>query len=158
MSSAFEQARNVTHASFTIQRVFPQNPARVFRAFADPKAKAKWFHGPVEDWSPEVSEMDFRVGGQERSVGSFHGGEPHIFTAVYQDIVPDERIVFSYDMQIGTRRISVSLTTIEFFPEGPGTHMVFTEQGAFLDGWDDANGRERGTIELMEQLARALMD
>jgi len=144
---------------FAIERTFPQSPARVFRAFADPRAKAKWFHGPAEEWSQETSEMDFRIGGRERSVGQLHSDAiPHVFNAIYQDIVPDQRIVFSYDMEIGTQRISVSLTTIELSPEGEGTRMLFTEQGAYLDGYDDAGARERGTRGLLDQLARSLMD
>jgi len=154
-----ETTRNVTHATFVIERVYPQSPARVFHAFADPKAKAKWFHGPADEWSEETREMDFRIGGRETSVGQLHrDATPHAFSALYQDIVPDRRIVFSYDMLIGDRRISVSLTTIELKPEGQGTRLLFTEQGAYLDGYDDAGSRERGTRELLDQLGRSLMD
>lgn len=154
-----EQTRNVTHATFVIERVYPQNPSRVFHAFADPKAKAKWFHGPTDQWEEEVREMDFRVGGREFSTGRLHrSATAHTFSAVYQDIVPDRRIVFSYDMLIGEQRISVSLTTIELRAEGQGTRLLFTEQGAYLDGYDDAGSRERGTGELLDQLGRALLD
>jgi len=154
-----EKNRNVTHATFVIERVYPQSPARVFHAFADPKAKAKWFHGPTDEWQEEKTEMDFRVGGREFSTGRLHrDATPHIFSALYQDIIPDRRIVFSYDMLIGEQRISVSLTTIELRSEGPGTRLLFTEQGAYLDGYDDAGARERGTRELLDQLGRSLLD
>jgi uncharacterized protein YndB with AHSA1/START domain len=153
------EARNVTHAMFAIERVYPQSLARVFRAFADPRAKAKWFHGPDDEWEPETGEMDFRIGGREISRGRLKNGGPvHLFNALYQDIVPDQRIVFSYDMVIGEQRISVSLTTIELRPEGQGTRLLFTEQGAYLDGYDDAGAREHGTRELLDALGRSLMD
>jgi len=76
----------------------------------------------------------------------------HTFDARYYDIVPDQGFVYSYDMHIDEVRISVSLATVEFKPEGAGTRMVFTEQGVFLDGYDDSVGRERGTRALLDNL------
>ncbi len=49
-------------------------------------------------------------------------------------------------------KLSVSLATIELTPAGKGTRLVLTEQGAFLDGYDDNGSRERGTNELIEKL------
>ena len=148
--------RTVTHANFTISRHFRQNPTRVFAAFATERSKQAWFHGP-EDWGRDVHKMDFRVGGFETSVGGPPGGPVSSFRCIYQDIVPDQRIVYSYDMDLDGDRISVSLTTLEFKPEGPGgTHLVFTEQGAYLDGWDHPDGREQGTRDLLDNLERYL--
>ena len=53
-------------------------------------------------------------------------------------------------MQLDGTRISVSLTTIELEPAGTGTRLMFTEQGAFLDGHDSPAERERGTVELLD--------
>ncbi|MFL6111564.1 MAG: SRPBCC domain-containing protein, partial [Catenulispora sp.] len=75
------------------------------------------------------------------------------YEARYQDIVPNERIVTSYDMHMDDKRISVSLATVEFRPDGTGTRLVLTEQGAFLDGYDDPADRQRGTVELLDALA-----
>ncbi len=147
--------RSVTHATFVIDRDYDASPARVFAAFADPKLKAMWFSGPPE-WGMERAVMDFRVGGFETSEGGPQGGPKHRFVALYQDIVPNERIVYSYDMHLDAVRISVSLATIEIRPEGGGTRLRFTEQGAFLDGFDDAGGREHGTRELLNQLGASL--
>ena len=41
------------------------------------------------------------------------------FEALYQDIVPDERIVYTYEMHLDEPRISVSLSTVELRPDGP---------------------------------------
>src|ERR671924_682476 len=101
--------------------------------------------------------MDFRVGGREVNSGGLKDGQMHTFDAIYPDIVENERIVYSYAMHIGDARISVSLATIELKPEGSGTRLVFTEQAAFLDGYDDAGSRERGTRDLLDALGRAVM-
>ncbi len=150
--------RSVTHATFTIERRYNASPARVFNAFADPAAKAQWFTGP-EEWRPAEHELDFRVGGRETSRGGPKGGPIHTYEARYYDIVPNERIVLAYDMHLDDTRNSVSLATFEFKPDGPGgagTTLIFTEQGAFLDGYDDAGSREHGTRELLDALGEAL--
>jgi uncharacterized protein YndB with AHSA1/START domain len=147
--------RKVTHATFSIERSYDVPPAKVFAAFASLEAKSKWFGGP-DEWTQGKRSMDFRVGGKEHLSGGPTGQPPHVFDATYQDIVQNERIVYSYDMHIGENRISVSLATIEFKKAGKGTRMLFTEQGAFLDDFDNPKLREEGTKVLLDQLGKAL--
>lgn len=150
-------ARRAQHATFVIERVLDAPPARVFSAWADPRAKARWFSGPSGQWTEVVREHEFRVGGRERVVGRFAGtGTVSAFDCIYQDIVPDQRIIYTYEMHLDDARISVSLGTVELRPEGARTRMVYTEQAVFLDGYDDAGSRERGTIGLFDRLEAAL--
>jgi uncharacterized protein YndB with AHSA1/START domain len=150
--------RTVTHSTFVIDRHYPATPERVFAAFADKATKRRWcVEG--EGFTIEELEMDFRVGGRERSRFRFEGGAPIVCDAIYQDIVPDERIVFAYTMTAGDKRMSSSLTTIELLPSGAGTALIFTEQGAFFDGSPASEGwspreREHGSRGLLEQLAK----
>ncbi len=55
-------------------------------------------------------------------------------------------------MHLDARRISVSLATVEFKPAGSGTRLTFTEQGVFLDGYDEPAAREHGTRALLDKL------
>jgi uncharacterized protein YndB with AHSA1/START domain len=144
--------RSVAHATFAIERVYDASPARVFEAWADPEAKKRWF-GPEEKGR---YELDFRVGGQEHLTIGTPDGPTYRFDASYQDIVPDERIVYAYDMHRDDTRISVSLATVELVSAGAGTRLRFTEQAAFLDGQDTPGERERGTGTLLENLAAEL--
>ena len=147
---------SVTHATFVIERTFDAaSPARVFAAFADPTIKARWFTGP-EAWGRDEHQFDFRVGGREISRGGPPDGQLITYDAVYQDIVPNERIISTYAMQVGETRISVSVHTIELEPEGSGTHLTLTEQGAYLDSFDNVGEREHGSRELMDALAAEL--
>jgi uncharacterized protein YndB with AHSA1/START domain len=143
--------RSAVHGTFVIDRAYDALPARVFAAWSDPAAKARWFAGPAE-CKETLRELDFRIGGRERLSAIWPGGRVSAFDARYWDIVPDERIVYSYDMHLDGARISVSLATVEFKPSGAGTRLVFTEQAVFLDGYDDAGSRERGTRGLLDKL------
>jgi len=127
----------------------------VFAAFANAKSKAQWFVGP-ENWEKSDHKLDFRVGGKESVSGGPPGGVTHYYDATIWDIVDGERIVTSYDMHLDKTRISVSVGTTEIKPDGAGSKLIYTEQGAFLDGYDDAGSRERGTQELFDQLERHL--
>jgi uncharacterized protein YndB with AHSA1/START domain len=147
--------RSAHHATFVIERLFKAPPFRVFDAFADPAAKAAWFAGP-DEWEKTRQDFDFRVGGRERLSGGPKGGTAHSFEALYQDIVRNERIIYTYDMHLDDKRISVSLATVEFKPEDGGARLVITEQGVFLDGYDDAGSREKGTHWLLTKLSASL--
>jgi uncharacterized protein YndB with AHSA1/START domain len=153
-----KSVRTVEHGSFTIERAFDLPPARVFAAWAEPKAKAAWFGGPPGEWKQQLRQMEFRIGGRERVKGQFAGGRVSEFDASYHDIVTNRRIVYSYTMQVDEKRISVSLATIEFEPAaGGGTRLILTEQGAYLDGGFDGNaGREQGTRGLIDNLEKYL--
>ena len=112
--------RSVEHATFVIERAYDASPDRVFAAWSDPEAKARWFDG-----SEGEVEFDFRVGGRERRRGSLPDGRAYTLQALYQDIVPPRRI-------------------------------VFTEQGAFLDGHEMPGRREQGMGSLLDALAAEL--
>jgi uncharacterized protein YndB with AHSA1/START domain len=70
--------------------------------------------------------------------------------------VPDERVVYSYSMHLDERKISVSLATFELKTVGANTRLIMTEQGVFLDGYDDAARRERGSNFLLDALGNSL--
>ena len=145
----------VTHSTFVIERVYPHAPHKVYDAFANRESKMRWFGGP-EEWSRDPHQLDFRVGGRERVAGGPKEGPKHTFDATYHDIVPERRIVYTYDLFLDDALMSVSIATIELMPEGSGTRLKFTEQGAFLDGMDIPGQREAGTRQLLETLGRAL--
>jgi uncharacterized protein YndB with AHSA1/START domain len=150
--------RSVVHDTFVIDRQYSASPARVFHAFADPSAKLRWFGDPDIEQGAQ-HEIDFRIGGRESIRGSIvDGGPSFTYEALYQDIVEDQRIIYSYEMTMTGQRISVSVATIEFMAESGGTRLILTEQGAFLDGLDTNAAREKGTRELLDGLGRYLAE
>jgi len=147
---------SIRQHDFTIERRFRQSPAQTFQAFADPELRRRWFRVPAS-WTDREWWLDFRVGGGELNSGRDQGGAHHVFRSRFHDIVNGERIVFAYDMHLDGRLTSVSLTTVELRPDdGSGTHLVFTEHGAFLDGEEDPLEREHGTGLLLDGLEAVL--
>lgn len=158
MSGAAETTeRSAAHATFHLTRTYPAPVERVWKALTMPEAKLKWFGSPGEIELLE-RRMDIRVGGTERLKGRWKSGMVSDFEAVYHDLIPNQRLIYSYVMRLDDRMISVSLATLELRGEGAKTTLAVTEQGAFLDGYDDAGAREHGTGLLLDALGASLAD
>jgi uncharacterized protein YndB with AHSA1/START domain len=133
---------SVSHVTFVIERSYPAHPAKVFGAWADSDARKIWMDDPDYKSDGSEYELDFRVGGRERFSGITPEGGTYRYEGVIYDIVPDQRIVYSYEMYAGQGRGSVSLATVEIVAEDSGAKLTYTEQGAFLDGIEKPEERQ----------------
>lgn len=147
-----------THGSFVIERRYQAAPQRVFAAWSDPAAKRVWF-AAGERREIESYELDFREGGTETSKFRFLKGEETFGETtsfgnhtVFNEIAPNERIIFTYSMDRNGARFSVSLASVELKPADNGTRLILTEHGAFFDGADGIKMREAGWRELLQKL------
>jgi uncharacterized protein YndB with AHSA1/START domain len=145
----------VDHDTFVIERTYDIPIAQVFRAWADPMLKARWFAGSAEALGAGY-ELDFQVGGREVNRGGPPGGPVYAYESQFRDIIPEQRIVYTYEMFADEARISVSVATVEFHKHDATTQLILTEQGVFLDGHDTAAQREEGTRSLLDSLADLL--
>ncbi len=150
----------VIHDTFTIERAYPVPADRVFAAFASREAKDAWGDDEPAEPGPDAgdSEFDFRIGGRERFAFAYQG-TTYRYDACYYDIVPGQRIIYSYEMYANDARISVSVASIEFGATPEGTALTWTEQGAYLDGFDGPEAprlREGGTAGMLDGLAKYL--
>lgn len=147
-----------THGSFIIERRYNAAPERVFAAWADPKAKRAWF-AEGEGWDIRSFELDFREGRKETSAFRVVGGNnpfPPETTfsneTVFNEIIANERIIYTYSMARDGVRFSISLASVEFSKAGAGTRLILTEHGAFFEGGDGVKMREQGWQELLGKL------
>ena len=144
---------SVIHSTFSLERTYQAAPARVFAAWAEPAAKAKWFAGPDSE-----HRLDFRVGGHEMARGANSDGAVLTFESTYLDIVPQARIVYSSTLSARDKLATASITTVEMAPAVDGTRLVLTEQGTYLDGLEDPGWREQGTSRQLDALGSALKE
>jgi uncharacterized protein YndB with AHSA1/START domain len=148
--------RTVTCSTFTIERTLAALPNQVFGAFADVNQKTRMLALSDGDAVGEASshdEFDFRIGGRERFEFVEEDGRIMKYDALYYDSVPNQRIVYSYEMYAGGSRISVSVASIELLEDANSTILIWTEQGAFLDGLDTSDLREGGTSWMVDNMA-----
>ena len=110
-----------------LHRVLRAPPERVWRAFADPVALARWI--PPFGFLGTVHAMDFRVGGSNRmSFTNFSGGGSHSFGAKYLEIVPHERLVYTDDFD-DPALAGTMVQTITFKPVSCGTELRIEQAG-----------------------------
>ncbi len=154
------EQQSVLHHTFVIERTYPVAPERVFAAFSDPAKKRRWF---FEGGGYEVEEfaMDFHVGGQDRARLRFKEGTPlpgQVITteSMYQDIVPNRRVVTAYSMSLNGKRFSATLATVELLRTDQGTDLIMTHQGAYFEGADGPQMREQGWNTLLDRLGKEL--
>ena len=157
MQTSPDSPHSVVHSAFTLERTYDAPAELVYRALSDEAAKAKWFGGTEGQCRQIERRMDFRAGGREHLAGRWENGIVSTFDAIYLDIVPNERIVYTYEMWLDEKKISVSLATMQIKAAGSGrATLKVTEQGAFLDGYDDGGSRARGTGFLLDKLGASL--
>jgi uncharacterized protein YndB with AHSA1/START domain len=132
------QEPSVVHNTFVLERSYPKPARTVFSAFAEQDKKRRWY---AEGETNEIQqfEMDFRVGGMERLVYKLKPGTPVAGMIItnegrYLDIVSGSLIVTAATMDLGEKRILVSLVTAEFLETDNGTDLILTHQGVYLSG------------------------
>jgi uncharacterized protein YndB with AHSA1/START domain len=110
-----------------IHRVLRAAPEKVYRAFLDPDAKAKWL--PPNGFTGKVEEMEAKVGGRYKmSFTNFTTGQRHSFGGTYLELVPHERIrhTDTFDDPNLAGEIQVSIT---FKEVGCGTELNIVQEG-----------------------------
>jgi uncharacterized protein YndB with AHSA1/START domain len=142
-----------THGTIVLTRRYPARAARVFAAWADAAALARWYTPGDEGWSARIEAHEFRVGG--RKVVSFgpKGGPRYVEDCRYEDIVEGQRICLSMTLSSGDERMTSTLVTVEFTDERGETTLKVTDQSAYLDGKDWSEDRQKGWGETLDKLA-----
>lgn len=153
----------VLHDTFTIERRFKANPARVFKAWSDRDAKFRWFVSG-DGWKQRADyRHDFEVGGHESSrfsptkaMGPITPDNVFGNDTWYLDIVENRRIAFAYNMSKDSVTFSSSLAVVEIQADGAGSRLVYTEQAAFYEGADGPAMRKQGWEGLLAALEKEL--
>ena len=137
-------------STIKLHRVFKAAPERVYRAFLDPDAMAKWL--PPHGFTGKVHSIDARVGGRYKMSFRNHStGSSHSFGGEYLELVPNERIVHTDafdDGPPGSMKTTITLKKV----------MVGTEVNIVQEGVPDAIPAEAcylgwgESLQLLQQL------
>lgn len=140
------------HETLVFERIYACSPATLFRAFADPQARARWGR-PAPDAVIIYDAADFRVGGRDISRCGAADDPRFDVEAVYLDIQPDRRIVYAESVSEGWSRLSAALHTVEIAAANEGAALRLTVQLASFAGADMAAGVRHGFGVALENLA-----
>ena len=117
---------NTTH-TVRLHRVLRAPAERIYRAFLDPDALAKWI--PPHGFTGKVHAMDARVGGSHRmSFTNFTTGSSHSFGGTYTELTPNERIRYTDQFDdpnlSGEMQVTISLRAVRC-----GTELEIVQEG-----------------------------
>jgi uncharacterized protein YndB with AHSA1/START domain len=147
---------STAHHTVVVRRTLNATCARVFAAWRDPSALARWYVPGDAAWTARVLEHEFRVGGRKRLSFGPRGDVPYEEDCRYEDIVENARICFAMTIQRGTVRLTTSMVTVQLLARAHATDMIVTDQLVILDGGDTAADRERGWGETLDKLPAEL--
>lgn len=110
-----------------LHRVLRATPERVYRAFIDPDAMAKWL--PPHGFTGKVHQMDAKVGGSYKmSFTNFSTGSSHSFGGRFLELVPGQRL--RYTDQFDDPNLPGEMTTtVTFTPVSVGTELDIIQEG-----------------------------
>jgi uncharacterized protein YndB with AHSA1/START domain len=148
------QAKFAVKPSLTLKRRLNAPPEKVYAAWTDPAQLATWF-GPKDIEALRV-ELDPRIGGHFKIVmrstdaceGSAEAGEDHYVSGVYREVVPNEKLVFTWAWRSTPER--ESLVTVLIKPAGAGSLLTLIHEQLFNEEARDRH--EHGWIGCLDKL------
>ena len=136
-----------TKPSLTIKRRFAAPPENVYAAWIDPEKMTHWM-GPAGTQRVEATN-NLRVGGRY-AIKMVTADAEHDVSGVYREIVPNEKLVFTWAWQTTPER--ETLVTVTFKRDGDGTLMTLLHERFFdEDARDRHNAGWLGTMDRLEK-------
>ena len=151
-SSVAGDAGLVNRPSLTLKRRLNASPEKVYAAWTNPQQIARWFGPSSVKAGTGQASIDARTGGRYRIVFTNEDGEHHEVGGAYREVIPNERLVFSWAWHSTPER--ESQVTVQLKPEGDGTLLTLHHERLFNQAARD--GHERGWIGSLDKLEKCL--
>jgi uncharacterized protein YndB with AHSA1/START domain len=149
-SGAASNTGLATQPSLTLKRRLNARPEKIYAAWTDPEKIARWF-GPSQVIAGSVqAEIDLRTGGHYRIAFDTTDGRHNQVGGVYRDVVPNQKLVFSWAWHTTPER--ESLVTLALKPDGDGTLLTLHHEQLFDEAARD--GHESGWIGTLDKLEK----
>lgn len=145
-----------TETTLQIKRTFAAPQQALFDAWTKPERLKKWFLMSTPANINQIHEVDLRVGGKIRAEAVSSAGKKHLLLAVFKEIVPIEKLVYSWKWEEGMDDGGESLVTVRFRPLGESN---FTEVTLTHERFPNSDVRDRhnqGWCGCMDTLEKAL--
>jgi uncharacterized protein YndB with AHSA1/START domain len=119
--------KKIPQAAVTLRRTFASPRERVFRAWTEAEQIKKWW-GPPGTATPEA-EVDLRTGGRYRfTMRGLPDGEPYFLLGTFREVLPPERLVYTWTWEGTSMEVKDSLVTVLFHDRGGSTEVVVTHE------------------------------
>jgi uncharacterized protein YndB with AHSA1/START domain len=151
-SALAADARHSERPSLTLTRRFRAKPEKVYAAWTDPESLIRWFATSQAKPGSLQADLDVRVGGHYRISFTGESGEYFEVGGVYREVVPNQRLQFTWAWHSTPER--ESLVTIDITPDAAGTLLIFNH-AQFADETARDN-HKRGWSEFFDKLEASL--
>jgi uncharacterized protein YndB with AHSA1/START domain len=141
-----------TRPSLTLKRHLNAPPEKVYAAWTNPEKIVRWFAPPRVKSGSERASIDARIGGRYRLSFDRDDGEHFQVDGIYREMVPNERLVFSWAWHSTPER--ESLVTVLLKPEGEGTLLTLHHEQLFDQAARDSH--ERGWKGMLDNIEKCL--
>jgi uncharacterized protein YndB with AHSA1/START domain len=113
--------------SLTLKRRLNASPEKVFAAWTEPAHLTKWF-GP-DAGAVTRADLDVRTGGRYVVIFHTEDGEEHYVSGVYKEVVPNEKLAFTWAWRSTPER--ESFVTVHIKPDGAGSILTLVHEQFF---------------------------
>jgi uncharacterized protein YndB with AHSA1/START domain len=123
------QTNEMNETSLRLERTYDATPQDVFNAWTNPEVLRRWWAVDPAGRTP-VADVDLRVGGRYRLSMEDPNGTRHTVGGEYQEVVPPERLVYSWQWELDSGEPGhVSTVTVEFRADGERTNLILEHTG-----------------------------
>jgi uncharacterized protein YndB with AHSA1/START domain len=131
-----------------VRRTYPAKKEAVYRAWTEKTALSKWF-APSDEYTTIVHALDVRVGGSYRLEMKHTSGKSHILTGTYREIVPNEKVSFTWRWD--DKSMEDTLVTVDIREKGELTEVILTHR--LFENEATRDDHKKGWTGCLERLA-----
>lgn len=117
-----------TKPSLTLKRRLKAHPEKIYKAWTVPEEMIRWW-GVSGHAASRTARTDLRVGGRFEVGFKGDSGEQHTVSGVYREVVPDQKLVFTWAWKSTPER--ESMVTVHLKPDGAETILTLTHEQFF---------------------------
>jgi uncharacterized protein YndB with AHSA1/START domain len=151
-SNAAGEPGLTSRPSLTLKRRLNAPPEKIYQAWINPEKIVRWFAPARVKPGTESATIDARVGGRYRLSFDVDDGEHYEVGGIYREMVPNERLVFSWAWHSTPER--ESLVTVSLQPDGEGTLLTLHHEQ--LPDRAARDSHERGWTGMLDNLEHNL--